>query len=65
MIDITALKKQEKIDFRNSLRIIDLYVQWIKKTPNEIWSKQQADLYRLFYQSVNADWRKSQAKSKS
>jgi len=62
MVDIKVLKKQEEKDFRESLRIIDLYVEWIKKTPNVVWSKQQADLYKAFYDSVNEDWRRSQAK---
>ncbi len=26
------------------MKFIDLYVEWLKKTPNEVWSKQQKEL---------------------
>lgn len=65
MVDLKKMKKEREEDIRQSLKFIDTYVAWIKKTPNEIWSKKQADLFRSVYISINADWRKSQAKSKS
>lgn len=37
---------KERIDF------IRYYVQWIKKTPNEVWSKQQAELIDSFMQNA-------------
>ena len=59
MVNISQLKEIHKRDLQNSLKVIDLYVKWIKKTPNKIWSKQQADLFKSFYESVNQNWRRS------
>ena len=43
-IDLKELEAQKKRNFEERLEFIDLYVEWLKKTPNEIWSGQQKKL---------------------
>ena len=62
MIDVEELKKERKKDIIESLKFIHRYVEWIKKTPNEVWSRQQADLFKSVIDSINLNWRKSLAK---
>ena len=64
MTDLEIIKKERARDLRQSLEFIDFYVDWIKKTPNKIWSQKQADLYKSVYDAINADWRKTIARSK-
>ena len=42
--DLEELKKDKKRNFEERLKFIDLYVEWLKKTPNEVWSRQQNKL---------------------
>lgn len=28
---------------KERIKFIEMYVEWLKKTPNEVWSKQQAE----------------------
>ncbi|MDO8553190.1 MAG: hypothetical protein Q7S22_00140 [Candidatus Micrarchaeota archaeon] len=39
-VDLKELKLQKKKNFEERLRFIDQYVEWLKKTPNKVWSKQ-------------------------
>ena len=43
-IDLEELEKQKKENFQQRLEFIDQYVLWLKKTPNEKWSKQQKNI---------------------
>jgi len=43
-IDLKELEKQKKENFQRRLEFIDQYVEWLKKTPNKKWSKQQKKL---------------------
>jgi len=43
-IDLEELEKQKKENFRRRLEFIDQYVEWLKKTPNKKWSRQQKKL---------------------
>jgi len=43
-IDLKALQKLKEDNFRERLEFIDKYVEWLKKTPNKEWSKQQKKL---------------------
>lgn len=43
-INLKELKKQKKQNFKERLKFIDMYVEWLKKTPNEEWSLQQKKL---------------------
>ncbi|MBS3095573.1 hypothetical protein J4231_02755 [Candidatus Woesearchaeota archaeon] len=40
-VDIEELKKFKKENFKERLKFIDFYVEWLKKTPNKKWSEQQ------------------------
>ncbi|MBI5227271.1 hypothetical protein HY988_01665 [Candidatus Micrarchaeota archaeon] len=59
MVNILQLKEGQKKDLQQSLKIIDLYVEWMRKTPNKIWSTQQAGLFKSVYGAINKNWRKS------
>ena len=43
-IDLKELEKMKKDNFRQRLEFIDKYVEWLKKTPNKKWSRQQKNL---------------------
>ena len=43
-IDLKELEKIKQENFRQRLEFIDKYVEWLKKTPNKKWSKQQKEL---------------------
>jgi len=43
-IDLKELDKMKKENFQQRLEFIDMYVKWLKKTPNKEWSRQQKEL---------------------
>jgi len=43
-IDLKELEELKKENFRQRLEFIEKYVEWLKKTPNKEWSKQQKEL---------------------
>lgn len=43
-IDLKELQKEKEKNFRERLEFIDKYAEWLKKTPNKEWSKQQKAL---------------------
>jgi hypothetical protein len=43
-IDLEELKRIKEENFKDRLKFIDLYVEWLKKTPNKQWSSQQKKL---------------------
>jgi len=43
-IDLKELEEFKKENFRERLEFIEKYVEWLKKTPNKEWSKQQKEL---------------------
>ena len=43
-IDLDELRKEKERNFEERLKFIDLYVEWLKKTPNRVWSKKQKEL---------------------
>lgn len=42
-LDFEALGKKKKQNRKERLAFFELYVEWLKKTPNKIWSKQHAE----------------------
>lgn len=40
-IDLKALDEFKKKNQEERIKFLDQYVEWLKKTPNKIWSKQQ------------------------
>jgi hypothetical protein len=43
-IDLKELEKDKNRNFKERLEFIDLYVKWLKRTPNKEWSRQQKEL---------------------
>ena len=41
--NLKELEKQKKENFKERLEFIKKYAEWIKKTPNKIWSKRQKE----------------------
>ena len=40
-VDIEKLKERQKKNFEERLKFIEMYAEWVKKTPNKEWSAQQ------------------------
>ena len=40
-IDLKELEKFKEGNFKERLKFIDQYTEWLKKTPNKVWSSQQ------------------------
>ena len=49
-IDLEELKKEKEANFKERLDFIDRYVEWIKATPNKVWSKQHKDFIDSAFQ---------------
>ncbi|MHA1971693.1 MAG: hypothetical protein ACTSW1_01800 [Candidatus Hodarchaeales archaeon] len=43
-IDLEELEKQKQRNFEERLKFIEKYVEWLKKTDNITWSRQQKAL---------------------
>ncbi len=43
-IDLNELRKFKAKNRRERLKFVEMYAEWIKKTPNKIWSGQQKKL---------------------
>lgn len=43
-IDLEELKRIKEENFRERLQFIDLYTEWLKKTPNKKWSSQHKEI---------------------
>jgi hypothetical protein len=42
--ELKQLKEWKKKNFEERMEFIKKYAEWLKKTPNKEWSKQQNDL---------------------
>lgn len=42
-LDLEKLKKEKEKNFKERLKFIDLHVEHLKKTKNEVWSKEQKE----------------------
>jgi hypothetical protein len=42
-IDLKELEEKKERNRRERLQFIELQVEWLKRTPNGVWSKQQAE----------------------
>lgn len=49
-VDIDELKKDREANFRERLEFIDRYVEWLKATPNKVWSKQHREFIDSAFQ---------------
>ena len=43
-ISLRELRKKKERNFEERLKFTDYWVDYIKKTPNEVWSAQQKEL---------------------
>jgi len=41
---LNKIEIDRKKNFEQRLRYIEEYAEWVKDTPNEIWSRQQKDM---------------------
>ncbi|MFP3278289.1 MAG: hypothetical protein RXO43_01870 [Candidatus Micrarchaeota archaeon] len=49
---VKALKERKRQNLLDNLRYIDLYVEYIKKTPNKEWSRRQNKFINSIYRSI-------------
>ncbi|MFP3289192.1 MAG: hypothetical protein RXO35_02060 [Candidatus Micrarchaeota archaeon] len=47
-----TLRKRKRLNLLDNLRYIDLYVEYIKKTPNKEWSRRQNKFINSIYRSI-------------
>jgi hypothetical protein len=47
-IDLEELKAQKEKNFKDRLKFIDDYTEWLKKTDNKTWSRQQKKIIDTF-----------------
>lgn len=43
-IDLEELRRFKEENFKERLKFIDKYAEWIKKTSNKEWSRQQKEV---------------------
>jgi len=43
-INLEELKKQKEENFKDRMEFVKKYAEWVKKTKNSEWSKQQAEI---------------------
>ena len=43
---------KSKRDMKEKIDFIKLYVEWLKKTPNEVWSAQQAEFINALLENA-------------
>ena len=41
-IDLKELGEEMELNRQQRLEFVRMYARWLKKTPNKVWSKQQA-----------------------
>ena len=41
---LKELEESKRINFEENIKFVRWYVKWMKSVPNEVWSKQQAEL---------------------
>jgi len=49
---VKTLKKRKRLNLLDNLRYIDLYVEYIKNTPNKEWSRRQNKFINSIYRSI-------------
>jgi hypothetical protein len=54
-INLEELKAQKEENFRERLKFINQYSEWVKKNPNKKWSTQQKTLINKQNPETNKD----------
>ena len=42
--DLKALKRQKEQNFKERLEFVRRYADWVRRTPNKVWSRQLAKM---------------------
>lgn len=42
--DLKELEEEKKRNLKQRMEFVDLYAEWLKNTPNKVWSNQQNKL---------------------
>jgi len=48
--DLKALREKKQKNREERLAFLEMYVEWLKRTPNKVWSKQHAEFIDAIYQ---------------
>lgn len=43
---LVEMDEDKRRNFEERLKFIDMYVEWLKRTPNKTWSRQQKKLFK-------------------
>ena len=54
-VNLKEIREQEERDLKGDLEFIKLLVDYMKKTPNKVWSKQQADFINSVMRSADVN----------
>lgn len=54
-VNLKEIREQEERDLKGDLEFIKLLVDYMKKTPNKVWSKQQADFINSMMRSADVN----------
>jgi hypothetical protein len=46
-IDLKELERDQERNAKERLKFIDMYTEWLKKTPNTVWSKEQKKILTI------------------
>lgn len=63
-INFKELDEERKKKHEERLKFIELYVAWLKKTPNNIWSKHQKKLIDSSVKSLYNERKKEKRRKK-
>lgn len=55
MMRLKDIDEQEERDLEGDLEFIKILVDYVKRTPNKIWSKQQAEFMNSALKGANQD----------
>jgi hypothetical protein len=62
-IDLRELEEKKERNRKERLKFIELQVEWRKRTPNAVWSKQQAAFINaVLANAQRSRWRKERGK---
>ncbi len=51
--DLREIKRNLELNRRERMKFIEFTVDWMKRTPNKVWSKQHADFINSVLRSAN------------
>jgi len=46
-VDLKEIERDKKRNFKERLKMIDLYAEWVKKNSNKKWSSEQAKMLKI------------------